>query len=140
MDTKSRYAGIQSEMNRLYEGGCLFLCLLSIAEEVRDRPIDLIDAIHICKVRKWLKSDYTVADSLSILAYFTGYSWTRNETQALSVIRDNEYTVCKYNNARTGFTHFRRRPWDTLDNSVTVQEGKIIEYYIYIKGKEIKYA
>ena len=129
---KSRYAGIQTKMRQIGDYGCLFLALCTIIEEVTGKPIDLITVIQESKSKGWLAEDYTVTDSLSLLEAFTGKKWWRDiERKLPDVIADNQFTIEKWHNARTGYTHFKRRFVDTLTSSVTVKEGKIREYYIY---------
>lgn len=129
---KSRYIGIQSKLKSIDTDGCLFLCLCSIIEEVTGKPADIIGIVQESRGKGWLAEDYTVNDSLSLLAAFTGKTWKRNVVAKLpDVIKDNEFSIEKWYNPRTKYTHFKRRFVDTLVSSVTVKEGKIKEYYIY---------
>lgn len=110
----------------------MFLSLLSIAEEYTNKQIDLIDAIRTCQSKGWLRDDFYVKDSPRILQFYTGKEWSRKSVSSLpKVIADNEYTVQIVYNRRTGFTHYKRRYFDTLHDSVTVKEGIIQGYYIY---------
>lgn len=134
MTPKQRYQGIQSTLKIAGDNACHFLTLLSIAEEESEAPIDLIEAIRITQKMKWMNSEFTVtvAGSLALLEYYTDKKWTRREVKVLpSVIKDNEYTEAVYKNDNTGFNHYRRRGYDTLNHSVTVAEGYIEKYYIY---------
>lgn len=129
---KSRYTGIQTKLSKIGSDGCLFLCLCSIIEEVTGNPCDIIGMVQECMAKNWLLNDFTVNDSLAILKAYTGKSFRRVEVNKLpEIIRDNEFTVEKWFNLRTGYTHFKRRFTDTLASSVTVKEGSIKEYYIY---------
>ena len=129
---KSRYIGIQSKLKSIGTDGCLFLCLCSIIEEVTGKPADIIGIVQESVARGWLADDYTVNNSLALLDAFTEKTWKRRAAAKLpDVIKDNEFTIEKWHNPRTGFTHFKRRFVDTLVSSVTVREGKIREYYIY---------
>ena len=77
----------------------------------------------------------TVEGQCMFLRDLTGDVWERQEMKSLpAVVPDNMYTVEKWVNPRTGFTHFRRRFMDTVKNSVTVKEGSLICYYGYIHG------
>lgn len=79
-----------------------------------------------------MRSDFYVKDAFAILNYYTNKKWVRRSvTELPKEIKDNEYTEAVWFNKRTSFTHFRRRGFDTLQNSVTVKEGKIQSYYIY---------
>lgn len=108
------------------------MTLLSIAEEESKKEIDLINAIHTCMSKGWLRSDFYVLDAIAILRHYTSKEWTRISLSELpKEIKDNEYTEVIWYNKRTTFTHFRRRVFDTLQNSTTVREGKIQGYYLY---------
>lgn len=133
MLAKERYSGLQTLLGSCGNGGCLFLCLCSIAEEYLGKPIDLIDAIQVSRSRKWIHDDFWVADSPAILNYLTGKRWYRREVSSLPKnILANEYTIAIYFNKATRYTHFKRRGYDTLVNSVTVRDGYLVGYYIYV--------
>lgn len=134
MTVKDRYSGFQTLCEKLNKYGCHFLTLLSIAEEESGKTIDLIEAVRLSQSKKWIDGDFTVTveGSLKLLELYTGKKWIRKEVVKLpSVIKDNEYTEAVWYNPRTNFTHYRRRGFDTLENSVTVAEGSIKKYYIY---------
>lgn len=131
ISSQERYEGIQSLLGKCGSDGCLFLCLLSIAEEVIDDKIDLIDVIHLCLDKGWIDKTFYVNDSLAILGYLTGKSWSRQSSPSLPVIGVKDYSVAIYHNNKTGLTHYRRRPYDTLTSSITVRDGYIQGYYIY---------
>lgn len=129
---RDRYEGIQTVLRKCGESGCLFLSILSIAEEVTGVSFDLINTIHICLQKKWITNDFECLDSLAILNYLTGKIWIRREvTRLTKVVAYNEYTIANYFNPRTGIIHRRRRGYDTLKASVTVREGYIKSYYVY---------
>ena len=129
---RDRYEGIQTVLKKCGESGCLFLSVLSIAEEVAEVSFDLINTVHICLRKKWITDDFECLDSLAILNYLTGKTWTRREVTCLTGdVAYNEYTVANYFNPRTGIIHRRRRGYDTIKNSVTVREGSILTYYVY---------
>ena len=132
MTTLERYNGIQTMMGELFDSGCHFLVLLSIAEEESGAQIDLIEAIRISQSKGWMRSDFYVVDALSILRFYTHKEWVREEVKKLPKdILDNQYTEVVYFNKRTSFKHYRRRAFDTLENSTTVREGYVLNYYIY---------
>lgn len=129
--SQKRYEGIQTLLGKCGSDGCLFLCLLTIAEDVTGTTCDLINTIHLCLERGWIDDTFYVKDSLSILSYLTGKEWKRRKVDSLPPISTNDYSIVIYHNNRTGYTHYRRRPYDTLESSVTVREGYIWGYYIY---------
>ena len=128
---KSRYKGIQSKLNQIGDYGCLFLCLCTIIEEVTGKPADVFSIIQESMSEGWLADDYTCKDSLAILNRFTGKKFKRVESITLPEIKDNQFSIEKWYNPRTRYTHFKRRFVDTLISSVTVKEGYLKEYYIY---------
>lgn len=131
-DVKKRYEGIQTVMKNAGDYACLFLSLLSIAEEYTGLPVDFIVAYRKCIELGLIENDFFCNDQEKILETFTGKKWKRAVVKELpSPVPENMYTVEKWFNERTGFTHFKRRGWDTLEISVTVKEGYIKEYYCY---------
>lgn len=129
---KSRYSGVQTRLKNISDYGCLFLALCTIIEEVTGKEADIIGIIQLSRQKGWLSADYTVEDSIAILNEYTGKSFKREIFETLpDTIKDNEFTIEKWFNPRTGYTHFKRRFVDTLLSSVTVKEGRIKEYYIY---------
>lgn len=140
MTVKDRYSGLQTLFKTANESSCHFLSLLSIAEEENIRlcklnpNVDLIDAIRVAQSKRWMDHEFTVTvqGSLELLKYCTGKKWTRREVTKLpSNIKDNEYTEVIHKNDKTGFKHYHRRYFDTLESSVTVRDGYILGYYIY---------
>jgi hypothetical protein len=133
MTVKERYAGIQSVFYNANKYSCLFLCLLSIAEEASWQAVDLIGVYRHCIKKHWIDDDFTCLNQTAILEYITGKHWRREVRKSLpDPVPDEMYTVEKWYNPRTGFTHFKRRGFDTLYSSNTVKEGKLKEYYCYI--------
>lgn len=137
MDIKKRYKGIQTTLLHCGETGCLFLALMSIVEEFLKKPCDLINCINVLRETNCIEDNFYVNDSLMMLSLLTGKRWHRRESISLpDVIKENEFTIEKWYNPRTNFTHFRRRGFDSLANSITVREGKLQEYYIYWYDQE----
>lgn len=129
---KIRYEGIQSLLKNISSGGCLFLCLLTIIEEVTGEVADVFDIIQISMKSHWLTPEFEVKNSIAILETFTDKIWARREVPALpNVINDNEFTIERWFNPNTKLEHFKRRFVDTWFDSKTVREGFLKEYYIY---------
>lgn len=132
MNTKQRYTEIQTLLEKCGETGCHFLSLLSIIEEVNNEPVDLIEAIKVCLLKKYIDEDFFVKAGDELLEYFTGRKWVRKEVEKLpSKIEDNWYTEAIYFNPKTNKYHYRRRGFDTLKDSITVKEGYALKYYIW---------
>lgn len=131
MTTIDRYDGLQSLLGICYEEGCHFLVLCSIIEEVNKRPTDIVDVMRRGMSKGWIRSDFFVNDAIAILEFYTGKKWERKEVDILPVIGYNDYTEAIYYNERTKKTHYRRRGFDTIDNSITVKEGHVVGYYVY---------
>lgn len=132
MEVGRRYKSIQTVFNKAGAEGCLFLSLLSIAEQYLNTTIDFIDAYYKCLYAGWILEDFYCIDQEQILKLFTNKYWTKTVCTTLpDPVPDNMYTIEKWYNPRTGLTHFKRRAFDTLKSSITVKEGSIIEYYCY---------
>ena len=140
-DIKERYGGLQSLALALHKEGCHFLTLCSIADEWRadhDKPyIDLLWTMRALRSKGLIDDTFYVHDDgcrvLSILT--DGQKWTRKDVEKLGHINDNDYTEAIYFNPRTQYRHFRRRYFDTLNHSVTVEEGYVESYRIYTAVK-----
>lgn len=127
---KNRYEGCQSFLME----GCLFLSLCSIAEDFRNRTVDILDALYYCRQKGYVdkNNNLSVEGQEGLLEYLTDKKWNRLVLQELPVvIPDEMYTIEKWHNTRTGYTHFKRRFMDTLVNSLTVKEGSLTAYYTY---------
>ena len=132
MNVKERYNGIQTVFDRASESACLFLSLMSIAEEYTGLPVDFIVAYRKCIELGLIENDFFCNDQEKILYAFTGKKWKKTVMKELpNPVPDEMFTIEKWYNPRTDFTHFKRRTFDTLESSVTVKEGYIKEYYCY---------
>jgi hypothetical protein len=132
MTVKERYDGIQTAFFNANRYACLFLSLLSIAEDVTGNPSDFIGMYKLCLKKHWIDKEFACLDQCAILKYLTGKTWKREVLTFLPLpVPDNMYTVEKWYNPRTKFTHFKRRFVDTITGSITVSEGKIKKYYCY---------
>lgn len=128
----SIYSGLQTRLGNT--DACLFLSLCSIIHECRERAVDILGLASHAVVEGWIREDYYVRDALAILKYATGRNWKVEAVKELPpTLGKHSYTIVKWFNPRTGFTHFTRRYVDTLVNSVTVAEGHIEEYRIYTR-------
>lgn len=129
-EIEKRYAGVQSFLKE----GCLFLSLCSIIEELTKEKVDVLEAVAYAKKMLYINknNEMTVQDQLDFLRDYTNKQWSRElMTELPTEIPLEMYTVEKWINPRTGLTHFRRRRWDTLVDSVTVKEGCLVGYYGY---------
>ena len=132
MGSKQRYSGLQTLFGVAYNASCLFLCMLSIAEEQIGHDIDFITAYNTCLKAKVIDEQFYCINQELILEALTGKKWTKQIVSKLpNKVPNNMYTVEKWYNPRTNFTHFKRRAFDTLKSSVTVKEGMLVEYYTY---------
>lgn len=124
---KKKWENVQS----VWKEGCLFFALLTILDE-EDIKYDLHDVTHFCVKQGYMREDGTIMDSCGLLSVLTGTHYEMEIVSSLPAhIPSTWYTVEKWYNKRTGYTHFRRRFVDTLVNSTTVKEGSLIAYYIF---------
>ena len=75
MNVKDRYNGIQTVFKNAGESACLFLSLLSIAEEYTNSSIDFIDAYNKCIRAGLIREDFYCVDQEKILFTFTSKQW-----------------------------------------------------------------
>lgn len=140
---REKYIGIQTELKKrksllacMGDYACLFLCLCSIADEYFEakgdkKEIDLVEFALKCREKGFISDDWICRTEL-ILNFATGAEWKKKVLKTLpESIPNSMFTVEKWYNKRTGYTHFRRRWGDTLKSSITVKEGILQEYYIF---------
>lgn len=137
MTVKERYEHLQTICGIAKDSACHFLTLCSIADEYRHDHglpyIDIIESMKLLQSKGLMDGEFYVKDDgCKVLSLLTnGKKWSRKDVEKLGVIGDNDYTEAEWFNPRTKFTHFRRRYFDTLRDSVTVKEGYIKRYRIY---------
>lgn len=143
-DIRVKYTGLQTRfmeravmLSCMGAESCLFLCLCSIAEEwfgdfnKEERALDIAEFAVRCRDKGYIDDTWT-CHTEEILRLATGVAWRKEEVNALpTIVPDEMYTVEKWYNPRTGYTHFRRRWGDTVKDSVTVREGRLAGYYTF---------
>lgn len=110
---------------------CFFLSLLSIAEEVTEKKVDLLDAARYCKEKGWIDDEFTVLYDCKILSWLTGKKVTKTAVDKLGIVKGNQYTIEKWLAKDGRGNHFRRRYFDVYNGSVTVRDGTLMCYYLY---------
>ena len=130
--SRSRYENIQSDLMAFIPESCFFLSLLSVAEDVTNKPTDFIGAYKRAKDEYWLGKDNMMYNDTKLLEWLTGKKVTKEVHMGPlngRTIADNEYTICKYR--RGSMTHFCRRGYDVYKDSLTVLKGRLDSIYIY---------
>ncbi len=141
---REKYIGLQTKMlksaddiKQFGDYSCLFLCLCSIAEEYNESHrsryrVDILADYLACRSKEYIGDEFFVKDSTAVLEYLTGQKWKREIVESLpEPVPDNMYTVERWYNQKTRYTHFRRRWGDTLVDSNTVRNGKLTNYYLF---------
>lgn len=122
------YNGIQTKLEQIGKYGCY---LLSIANHFEYQG-DIVDFYDKCLKEKWIEEDCTVLNPAAIAHYLGGGNWMVIKSNTPLEMNDADFYVECWKNNRTGYTHFRLPESDTLKNSVTVKEGKIVSYRIFM--------
>lgn len=141
---REKYIGLQTKLKKSADDikqfgdySCLFLCLCSIAEEYNESHhsryrVDILADYLACRSKGYIGDEFFVKDSTAVLEYLTGQKWKREIVETLpETVPDNMYTVERWYNQKTRYTHFRRRWGDTLVDSNTVRNGKLTNYYLF---------
>lgn len=129
-ETKRRYEHSQTMISECGKYGCLFLCLLSISEDFNGVQLDFLNAVEYCKKNGFIRDDFYVVDGLKMLEFLTGRKWQRKIVDELpKPLKDSEYTIECWR--LEDKTHFRRRYFDSIKDSVIVSNGFLTYYYIY---------
>lgn len=127
--------GVQNGLiKQLQEGGCYFLSIIYIAEKHNKYlAVDVLRYAAECIDKGWLKKDFTVIRPDLILGKLLG---VRVDVISISTGEYNKNLEHKarvncWYNPRTGLYHFNLDDFDSLSNSVTVREGKIVSYRLF---------
>ena len=128
---KSRYENSQRILWNM-KSACFFLCLLSVAEEYTKKKIDLLDAAKYCMDKGWIDAEYFVSNDVKVLEWITGKRVVKSVLDKVGILADNVYSIVKYE--YDGGNHFRRRYFDVYNDSIAVQRGRIVAYYVYKIG------
>lgn len=123
------YKGLQSKLEQIAKYGCY---LLSIASHFNYQG-DLIELYDKALIEGWITTDCTVLKPNKIAEYLAPkdkWDVTKTEIEPIGLGDKDFYIECWYN-PRTGYTHFKLPDSDTLRNSVTVKEGKIVSYRLF---------
>jgi len=141
---REKYIGLQTKMlksaddiKQFGDYSCLFLCLCSIAEEYNESHhsryrVDILADYLACRSKGYIGDEFFVKDSTAVLEYLTGQKWKREIVEKLpEPVSDNVYTVERWYNQKTRYTHFRRQWGDTLVDSNTVRNGELTNYYLF---------
>lgn len=128
---KSRYENSQRILWNM-KSACFFLCLLSVAEEYNKSKVDLLDAAKYCMDKGWIDAEYFVSNDVKVLEYLTNKKVVKSVLDKVGILADNVYSIVKYE--YDGGNHFRRRYFDVYNDSITVERGRIVAYYVYKIG------
>ena len=124
-------SGLQNTfIEEMSKSGCYFLCICELAERITGKRVDVLNTALYAFEENWMWRDFTVQRPDLILADLIGKKVKVEASNKLPTTC--KYYVEKWFNPRTGFSHFRLHDWDSLTNSVTVKEGKIDSYRIFI--------
>jgi len=125
----------QRVMKTLGEYGCYFLAVVHLAEEIRGKRIDAVEAFVNALEKKWIDSEATMLDPDAIFAVLTGGKFTLRKTDAAYKPIGNEHEILVFENGT--FKHFvlgdgqGNVAYDPLGNSNTVAKGKVTEKRIF---------
>ncbi len=129
-EVTSRYENSQRILWNMKDA-CFFLSLLSVAEEVTGKKIDLLDAARYCQQKGWCTNDFTIKYDCAILSWLTGKKVSKEVVDRLGIVKGNQYTIEKWLAKDGRGNHFRRRYFDVYNGSVTVRDGTLMCYYLY---------
>jgi hypothetical protein len=134
--------GIQTLLGEAGEAACYALDILEIAERVRGRPLEPIDALYRGIDRGYIRynekdpndnDNFFVEDPVALLALLAGGRWTVEKVGPDYIPRLDEYVVDRWERVRTSAVigHFRLPDWDSLHDSMTVRYGKIVSKRVF---------
>lgn len=133
---------IQSFMISVGNYACYALSIIKIAEEVNNSHIDVIVALESAIEKGYIyfnvdnysdDNNFYVERPEKFLSHLTGDIWIVRHDKADYKPKDHEKIVQRWERKSTGKTisHFRLPEWDSLENSQTVQFGKIASVRVF---------
>lgn len=116
------YNGIQSKIKTIGENGCYWLAILAQCKF----DGDILKYYDKCVAHKWIAEDCTVLHP-NIIAQdldpkYRSFTVTKSEEPS----KDAYFSIQVWKNG--AYTHFKLPDIDTLKNSNTVKNGKLVEY------------
>lgn len=135
--------GVQSFYLSLGNEACYFLDLLEIAERETGIHFDPLSIAWICSQKGYLyinwkdlkdTENFKVENPCEILKLLTGITWSITRVDnPIYKPKAGDYVIAAYKNGN--FTHFvlQSFSFDSLQNSLTVKNGKINSYRVFRK-------
>lgn len=117
---------IQKKLEMIGKYGCYFLCLLKATGYNED---DIVHFYDVFLNKGYIDEECTILKPSDILYDLTGRNFKCVKTTELP--KKYEFAVEYWYNERTKLHHFKLSNWDSIENSVTVREGKIESYRVY---------
>ena len=127
----------QKMMKTLGEYGCYFLSLVKLAENLKGKRIDAIEAYISAWEKKWADDDATMLNPAATLSEMSGIAFDVKKVESDYKAHPDEGEVLVFENGK--YTHFvlgdgnGKVAYDPLGNSNTVANGKIIGKRIFFR-------
>ena len=137
---------IESFCKSLGNYACYFFSLVDIAEKVTGKSFDVISAISDAIQERYIDFNYKnyddsdncyVNNPCGVLYMLTGRSWTVKKVAAPYTPVEGDYIIEAWhkdgNNNKDGspILHFKRPEYNSLQHSVSVEQGKIVSYRVF---------
>lgn len=137
---------IESFCKSLGNYGCYVFCLIDIAEKSTGKTFDVLSVIKQGIDRGLISFDYddysssnnfTVNDPTSFLNMLTGRKWSKTWQNSSYVFKDEDWPVAAWHKDGNNYVdgtpiyHFARPGYNSLQRSVSVEQGRIDSYRIF---------
>lgn len=129
---------LQSYYLSLGEESCFFLQLLNIAEQEIGCNLDPLSIAIICKHKNFIylnldnlkdKKNFLIYEHAKILELLTGKKWQYEKAAKTYKAKKNEYVINEYQNGSN--THFDSDNFHSLQDSITIKNGKIVTKRVF---------
>lgn len=130
----------QKIMLILGEGGCYFLSIIHIAEDLSQRIINPLPAYFQMVEKKLMKENcYIIKPAAIIEELYGDDGWTVTKEDALYICRPNEFEILRFEWPTPSkiYSHFVVGDgrgdvhWDPLGESNTVENGELVSKRIF---------
>jgi hypothetical protein len=133
--------GIQTFLSEAGESGCYAICLVKVAEKYKKKELDLIKSLELGIEKRCIlynkkdrndNDNFYVINPATFLFYLTGKHWNCRKENYPYTAKRGEYIIERWERNKTGVItgHFDMQDFHPIENSLTVQYGKIVSYRV----------
>lgn len=134
--------GIQTFLEEAGDAACYALCIIKIAELIKEIEFDVIKTLEAAIQRGFVfynendkndNNNFYVDYPENFLSWLTAETWTVTKESADYIALPGEFVSNRWERIKTGSVlgHFNLPNWDSVVDSQTVKYGKIVSKRVF---------